>query len=63
MKTLLTLITLHLTLPLFAADEKAPLYFPSAKGPWEKIDPAKIGWNPAKLKEALDYVGKNNPQA
>ena len=59
MKTLLTLITLHLTLPLFAADEKAPLYFPSAKGPWEKIDPAKIGWNPAKLKEALDYAGKN----
>ena len=59
MKTLLTLITLHLTLPLFAADEKAPLYFPPAKGPWEKIDPAKIGWNPAKLKDALNYAGKN----
>ena len=59
MKTLLTLFTLHLTLPLFAADEETSLYFPPAKGPWEKIDPAKIGWNPAKLKEALDYAGKN----
>ena len=59
MKTLLILFTLHLALPLFAADEEAPLYFPPAKGPWEKIDPAKIGWNSAKLKEALDYAGKN----
>ena len=59
MKTLLTLFTLHLTLPLFAADEEAPLYFPPAKGQWEKIDPAKIGWNPAKLKELMDYAGKN----
>jgi len=59
MKTLLTLFTLHLTLPLFAAKKDAPLYFPPAKGQWEKIDPAKIGWNPAKLKELMDYAGEN----
>ena len=59
MKNLLILLTLHLALPLFAADEKVPLYFPPAEGQWEKVDPAKIGWNPAKLKEALDYAGKN----
>ena len=59
MKTLLLLITFHLPLPLFAAKKDATLYFPPAKGQWEKIDPAKIGWNPAKLQEALDYAGKN----
>ena len=42
-----------------AAKKDAPLYFPPAKGQWEKIDPAKIGWNPAKLKELMDYAGKN----
>jgi len=42
-----------------AAKKDAPLYFPPAKGQWEMIDPAKIGWNPAKLKELMDYAGKN----
>ena len=59
MKILLLLITLHLALPLFAADEETSLYFPPTKGPWEKIHPAKIGWNPAKLKELMDYSGEN----
>ena len=59
MKNILILFTLHLSYSLFAADEKACFYFPPAKGHWEKVDPAKIGWNPAKLREALDYAGKN----
>jgi CubicO group peptidase (beta-lactamase class C family) len=59
MKTLLIVSTLHLTLTLFAADEEASLYFPPAKGLWENINPVQIGWNPAKLKELMDYAGKN----
>ena len=35
------------------------LYFPPAKGEWEKIDPAKSGWDAAKLQDALDYAGEN----
>jgi len=58
MKKLIILITLHLALPLFAAKKEAFLYFPPSNGEWEKIDPGKIGWKPAKLKEALDYAGK-----
>ena len=54
------LIVLLLALPSAQAAKKdAPLYFPPAKGQWEKIDPAKIGWNPSKLKELMDYAGKN----
>ena len=59
MKILLLLITLHLALPLFAADEETSLYFPPAKGQWEKIDSAQIGWNPAKLKELMNYARNN----
>jgi CubicO group peptidase (beta-lactamase class C family) len=36
----------------------APLYFPPAGGTWEKIAPAKVGWDEAKLKAALEYAGK-----
>ncbi|MFP6901184.1 MAG: serine hydrolase, partial [Opitutales bacterium] len=60
---LIALLTLCLHLPLAAVDKKpkkdAPLYFPPADGPWEKVAPAKVGWNLAKLQEALAYVGKN----
>ena len=59
-KLLIPLIALHLSLPHFAAAEKdADLYFPPTKGEWARIDPAKIGWNTAKLKEFMDYAGKN----
>ena len=45
--------------PLPAQDKGDKLYFPPAKGKWETVDPAKIGWNAAKLKTVLDYVEKN----
>jgi len=59
MKNILILfVTLYLS--LFAAAKKNDaLYFPPAKGEWARIDPAKNGWNPAKLKGFMDYVGKN----
>ena len=41
MKNLFILITLHFALPLFAAKKEAALYFPPAKGEWEKADPVK----------------------
>lgn len=57
---LFALVALLLALPSAQAAKKdAPLYFPPTKGQWEKIDPAKIGWNAAKLKELMDYAGKN----
>ena len=57
---LFALVALLLALPSAQAAKKdAPLYFPPAKGQWEKIDPAKIGWDPIKLKELMDYSGKN----
>jgi CubicO group peptidase (beta-lactamase class C family) len=60
---LLALLALCLHLPLVAVDKtpkkNAPLYFPPADGPWEKVDPAKIGWDLAKLKDALSYFGEN----
>ena len=40
------------------ASEKT-LYFPPATGTWEQVDPAQVGWDTAKLKEAIDYAGKN----
>ena len=54
------LVALLLALPSAQGAKKdAPLYFPPAKGQWEKIHPAKIGWDPIKLKELMDYAGKN----
>ncbi len=50
------LLTFYLSLPLLGADT---LYFPPAKGPWQRVEPAKVGWDTARLKEALDYAGKN----
>ena len=44
---------------LAAQDKGDKLYFPPANGKWETLDPAKIGWNAAKLKAALAYAGKN----
>ncbi|MFP8872233.1 MAG: serine hydrolase [Myxococcota bacterium] len=39
--------------------QEAGLYFPPAEGPWQTIAPGKIGWDAAKLKEALEYAGNN----
>jgi CubicO group peptidase (beta-lactamase class C family) len=58
--TLACLLLLCLPLPLSAADKKGDdaLYFPPARGEWETVEPATIGWDAAKLKEALAYAGK-----
>ena len=44
---------------LAAAKKNATLYFPPTKGEWARIDPAKVGWSPPKLKKLMDYAGKN----
>ena len=38
---------------LVAVEEskKDSLYFPPAKGDWQSVDPANLGWDLAKLKE------------
>ena len=36
----------------------SPLYFPPAGTTWEKIAPAMVGWDEAKLTAALAYAGK-----
>ena len=59
MKTTLACLLLGLPFPLSAADKKGDaLYFPPARGEWEKVEPATIGWDAAKLKQALAYAGK-----
>ena len=61
MKRSLVLIAIfHFSLFSFlAVGKEDDLYFPPLKGQWESVDPAKAGWNPAKLQQALDYAGKN----
>ena len=63
MKTIPILLALPafcLQLPLLEAKkEDAGLYFPPEKGEWEKIDPAKSGWDAVKLQDALDFAGEN----
>lgn len=57
---LFLLLVFYLPLPLSAADQVADnLYFPPANGDWKRVDPAKVGWNVSKLKQALDYAGQN----
>ncbi len=46
-------------LNLAANAQNAALYLPPAEGQWETIDPDKIGWDTAKLKEAMEYAGNN----
>ncbi len=36
------------------------LYFPADQGEWERIDPAKVGWDSAKLDAALEVAGARN---
>jgi CubicO group peptidase (beta-lactamase class C family) len=48
------------------ADPGAPdgLYYPPLTGDeWRTIAPADLGWDPAKLEEAIGYVGDNNSTA
>lgn len=42
-------------LPLSASDG---LYFPPPKGEWQRVAPAEVGWNAAKLEAALRYAGE-----
>jgi CubicO group peptidase (beta-lactamase class C family) len=60
-----TRLAAHLNLFLFLAvafifipspAPAAELYFPPAQGEWEKIDPAKTGWNDATLAELDNYL-------
>ena len=39
------------------------LYFPPAKGSWEKVRAAELGWNLAKLKAALEFAGRRKSSA
>jgi CubicO group peptidase (beta-lactamase class C family) len=61
MKTIFfSLLVASLPLSLLVAeDTKDALYFPPAKGKWETVDPAAIGWDATKLKEALAFAGTN----
>ena len=38
----------------------AQLYFPPDLGPWERVEPASVGWDAAKLAEALDVAAARN---
>ena len=42
---------------------KGRLYFPPAKGEWEKVDPARSGWDRAKLESALELAGQRKSSA
>ena len=35
-----------------------PFYFPASGGTWEKVSPAKVGWNEDRLRAALDFAGR-----
>ena len=60
---LIALLAFCLHLSSAVAEKKLPkaasLYFPPAEGAWEKVNPAKVGWDLAKLKEAIAYAGEN----
>jgi len=59
-RSLIPLLAVWLQLPLLAAGKQdASLYFPPVTGEWERVDPASIGWNAGKLKQALAYAGTN----
>ncbi|MEC7566391.1 MAG: serine hydrolase [Planctomycetota bacterium] len=62
MKTILTLLLLLLFERTPFAEE-AGVYFPPAEGVWEQADPAQAGWDTAKLKQALDYAGRQKSSA
>ena len=42
---------------------KGELYFPPAKGEWEKVDPGRSGWDRAKLESALELAGQRKSSA
>jgi len=46
-----------------AEKDETALYFPPAGEQWKRIDPARAGWDPKKLKSALSFAGKNNSSA
>jgi CubicO group peptidase (beta-lactamase class C family) len=39
-------------------DDLRQLYFPSADGTWDTVDPASVGWDPDALAAALDLAGR-----
>lgn len=59
-------VVLLLATAVFAAPVASPaqtgtgntLYFPPARGEWESVAPAAVGWNAEKLQAALDLAGK-----
>jgi CubicO group peptidase (beta-lactamase class C family) len=55
----LSILLVPLSLIAVEESKKDSLYFPPAKGDWQSVDPAKLGWDLAKLKETLAYVGEN----
>ena len=46
-----------------AVSRARKLYFPPAKGEWEKVDSARSGWDRAKLEAALELAGQRKSSA
>ena len=42
----------------FAGEAEPPTYYPASDEAWERVDPAKAGWDPDKIREALDIAGE-----
>ncbi len=58
------LLVAALSLTACAAEKNgSDLYFPPSGEKWERIDPRRAGWDPAKLKTALTFAGQNNSSA
>lgn len=52
------IICLFLPAVAFTLSAKADdLYFPPARGEWETVEPAEVGWDEAGVQEALDFAG------
>ena len=54
----LRLIVCLFLLPATSSAAEKMLYFPPATGAWEQVDPAQLGWNVDRLKDAINYAGE-----
>ena len=39
-------------------EEEGAFYFPPKEGRWARVDPAAVGWDPAKIEAALTFAGE-----
>ena len=42
------------------SEKELKLYFPAEQDKWERVDPADVGWDKAKLDMALNFASENN---